>query len=63
MKKNYLSPSMVEVALQQQGLICESVRGVDGNIDLHFVGSDADYVSGGGDIRTKDFKSLWDNEW
>ena len=60
MKKTYITPSIVEVALQQQGLLCQSVRRVTGNAGVTLGGSDEGYS---GDIRTKESSSLWDEEW
>ena len=64
MKKTYINPSIVEVALQQQGLLCQSLQRVSSsNATMNYAGSDEDYISGGGDIRTKESSSLWDEEW
>ena len=63
MKKTYINPSIVEVALQQQGLLCQSIQRVSSNSTVNYAGSDEGYISGGGDIRTKESSSLWDEEW
>ena len=60
MKKTYITPSIVEVALQQQGLLCESLLRVSSNSTMNYAGSDEGYS---GDIRTKESSSLWDEEW
>ena len=60
MKKTYINPTIVEVALQQQGLLCQSVRNLSSNATINYAGSDEGY---GGDIRTKESSSLWDEEW
>ena len=61
MKKTYINPSIVEVALQQQGLLCQSLQRVSSsNATINFAGSDDGYS---GDIRTKESSSLWDEEW
>ena len=60
MKKTYINPSIVEVALQQQGLLCQSIQRVSSNSTVNYAGSDEDYS---GDIRTKESSSLWDEEW
>ena len=60
MKKTYITPSIVEVALQQQGLLCQSLLRVSSNSTVNYAGSDESYS---GDIRTKEFSSLWDEEW
>ena len=63
MKKTYIIPNMVTATLQQQGFVCESLQGLAGNANINYVGSDEDYVNGGGTIRTKELSSLWDIEW
>ena len=63
MKKSYITPSIVEVALQQQGLLCQSVRNLSSNATMNYGGSDEDYISDGGVIRAKESGSLWDEEW
>ena len=63
MKKTYITPSIVEVALQQQGLLCQSVRNLSSNLSVNYGGSDEDYISDGGVIRAKESGSLWDEEW
>ena len=60
MKKIYIIPSFLVVALQHQSLICQSIREVTGNADMNYVGSDEDYD---GEIRTKEARYLWDEEW
>ena len=60
MKKTYITPSIVEVALQQQGLLCQSLLRVSSNSTVNYAGSDEGYSGG---IRTKESSSLWDEEW
>jgi hypothetical protein len=62
MKKNYLSPTMMVVKLQHQGMLMDlSMKGLGTNL------TDGDaiiYCDGGnGDARTKEFGSIWDEEW
>ena len=42
-KKIYIQPSMIEVKLQHQSIICESVTGLRGNGGLGYGGDDASY--------------------
>ena len=54
---------MIEVKLQHQSIICESVTGLRGNGGLGYGGDDASYVEGGGDVRTRESSGIWDEEW
>ncbi len=61
MKKTYQTLSMTVVALQQQGLLCQSLQRVSStNATINFAGSDDGYS---GNIRSKESSSLWDEEW
>ena len=54
---------MIVVKLQHSGIICASgdaLSSIGGNSGLGFGGSDSGY---GGDVRTKESSSIWDEEW
>ena len=57
MKKNYMKPSLLVVALQQRDGILQNVSQIDSEVG-----------GGGGDgsgmeIEAKGSKSIWDEEW
>ena len=59
MKKTYMTPGMMVVHLQHQGIICgsEVVRVFSSTDDI-------DYGGGGSEeAYTKQSGSIWDNEW
>lgn len=62
MAQTYITPSIVEVALQQQVFLCQSVQRLSSNATMNYSGSDEDYISGG-IIRAKESGNLWDEEW
>ena len=57
MKKSYLSPEIIIVQLQHQGLLMQSVGEVKGNAGLVNGGT------GNGESRTKEQVNVWDEEW
>ncbi len=57
MKKSYLSPEIIIVQLQHQGLLMQSVGEVKGNAGLVNGGA------GNGESRTKEQVNVWDEEW
>lgn len=59
----YMKPTMMVVKIQHQTSILQaSVTSISGGV-LSLGGSDADYVEGGGGVRTKESSSIWDDEW
>lgn len=60
MKKTYLAPDMTVVRLQHHGIICLS--DIDSNADLGFGGASTNN-SGGSFARTREYTSVWDQEW
>ena len=64
LKQSYIQPTILVVKLQHSGIICASggdaLSSVGGNAGLGFGGSDSGY---GGDVRTKESSSIWDDEW
>ena len=61
MKRTYLTPSMTVVKLQHRSFICYSqVRGIAGD-DLGYGGASSN--NDGGIIRTREYNSVWDDEW
>ena len=65
MRKMYIQPTMVAVKLQHQThpMQASKVGSLDGNSGMTLGGSDASYVSSGGDVRTKESSSIWDEDW
>ena len=57
MKKSYLSPEIIIVQLQHQGLLMQSVGEVKVNAGLVNGGT------GNGESRTKEQVNVWDEEW
>jgi hypothetical protein len=57
MKKSYLSPEIIIVQLQHQGLLMQSVDEVQSNAGLVNGGA------GNGESRTKEHVNVWDEEW
>ena len=57
MNKSYLSPEIIIVQLQHQGLLMQSVGEVKGNAGLVNGGA------GNGESRTKEQVNVWDEEW
>lgn len=53
----YLSPEIIIVQLQHQGLLMQSVDEVQGNAGLVNGGA------GNGESRTKEQVNVWDEEW
>ena len=63
MKKTYIKPEILVVRLQHQGLLMESLKNIAGNTDLCGAGADGSITGGNGDARTKEFGSIWEEEW
>ena len=53
----YLSPEIIIVQLQHQGLLMQSVDEVKGNAGIEIGGA------GNGESRTKEHVNVWDEEW
>ncbi|MBQ6191737.1 MAG: hypothetical protein IJK51_05510 [Bacteroidaceae bacterium] len=60
MKKSYLSPEIIIVQLQHQGLLMQSVEDVQSNA-VGYGGASSN--NDGGIIRTKESGDIWDEEW
>ena len=59
MKKIYQKPEMMVVRLQHQGIICQSVRGINSD-DVNYGGASSGNTGG---VRTKETSGVWDEEW
>ena len=59
MKRNYQTPTMCVVRIQQSNIICASeVKTVSSNADIEYGGA------GNGSARVKDAGySVWDDDW
>ena len=58
MKKTYLAPGMIMVQLQhKQHLLVDSVHTLSSNAGIDYGGA------GDGDARTRESRSVWDEEW
>jgi hypothetical protein len=57
MKKTYITPSIIMVNLQHQGMLMQSVTQTEGNANLRIGGA------GSGESRTKEHVNVWDEEW
>ena len=62
MKKTYMTPSMTVVRIQHQGLLMQ-LSNVDSNADLRGAGDGGNITGSSGSARTKEFGSIWDEEW
>lgn len=61
MKKSYLSPELIIVQLQHQGLLMLSVGEVQSNADVNYGGASSNNEDG--IIRSKESGNIWDEEW
>jgi hypothetical protein len=60
--KTYLTPSMTVVKLQHRSIICESILdAVEGNAGIGYGGAGSN--NEGSIIRTREYNSVWDEEW
>jgi len=57
MKKTYITPRIIMLQLQHQGLLMQSIARTQSNADLNYQGA------GNGDSRTKEQGNVWDEEW
>ena len=64
MKTTYIQPSIIEVRLQHHGIICTSTNpdGYDGQ-GIGVSGGTGNQIGGEDGVWTKEFGSLWDDEW
>ena len=66
MKKTYIAPGMTVVRLQYQGLLMQSVQSFSSNLageDAISYGGNSSNDNSGQGARTKEFGSVWDEEW
>ena len=61
MKKTYMTPSMLEVRLQHQRLLMQSVTRTQNNVGIGLGGSSSNDPDGV--IRSKESSNIWDEEW
>ena len=62
MKKTYMTPSMTVVRIQHQGLLMQ-LSNVESNANLRGAGDGGSITGSSGSARTKEYGSIWDEEW